>query len=149
MAVCDQACETCYSDQPECLTCASDKLLHNGKCVSECPDGYFPGSHGRCRGERHICRDLKSLQALSTCCLLFLKCLPLGKEFSERRTASGDREFDFFIFFGSFLMDYFKLPFLLCEAYEDILRYMFEALREWELLLLCSWLLMLVHFCSH
>lgn len=66
-----------------------------------------------------------------------------------RRIVSGDREFDFFIFFGSFLMDYFKLPFLLCEAYEDILRYMFEALREWELLLLCSWLLMLVHFCSH
>lgn len=81
LAACDQFCETCYSDQPRCLTCASDKLLHDGKCISECPDGYFPSSNGRCRGKRHICMTFsKALKAPSTCCLLFPRCLPGGRE---------------------------------------------------------------------
>ncbi|KAM6401739.1 extracellular matrix organizing protein FRAS1 isoform 2-T2 [Pluvialis apricaria] len=54
-SACDQFCETCYSDPPRCLTCASEKLLHDGKCVSECPDGYFPGINGRCRACHDSC----------------------------------------------------------------------------------------------
>ncbi|XP_031463336.1 extracellular matrix protein FRAS1 [Phasianus colchicus] len=53
--VCDQSCETCSAAQPSCLTCASDKALHNGKCISECPGGYFQGSNGRCRACHGSC----------------------------------------------------------------------------------------------
>ncbi|XP_064005810.1 extracellular matrix organizing protein FRAS1 [Pogoniulus pusillus] len=52
---CDQFCATCYPDQPRCLTCAPEKLLHDGKCVSECPAGSFPSSNGRCRACHDSC----------------------------------------------------------------------------------------------
>uniref|UniRef100_A0A8C9EKS7 Calx-beta domain-containing protein n=1 Tax=Pavo cristatus TaxID=9049 RepID=A0A8C9EKS7_PAVCR len=55
LVVCDRSCETCNSAQPSCLSCASDKVLHNGKCISECPGGYFPGSNGRCRACHDSC----------------------------------------------------------------------------------------------
>ncbi|NWY04165.1 FRAS1 protein, partial [Nothoprocta ornata] len=54
-SACEPSCETCYSDQPRCLTCAPDKMLHDGKCLSECPEGYFPDSRGRCRACHNLC----------------------------------------------------------------------------------------------
>ncbi|NXU54362.1 FRAS1 protein, partial [Turnix velox] len=56
---CGQFCESCYPDQPSCLTCTSDKLLHEGRCISECPDGYFPSSRGRCRACHDSCSMCK------------------------------------------------------------------------------------------
>ena len=38
-------CRTCDGDgNSKCLTCESGKFLHNGKCISECPDGYWEDS---------------------------------------------------------------------------------------------------------
>ncbi|XP_025062352.1 extracellular matrix protein FRAS1 isoform X12 [Alligator sinensis] len=52
---CDQSCETCYSDRLSCLTCASDRVLHSEKCMSECPAGYYAGSTRRCRACHESC----------------------------------------------------------------------------------------------
>ncbi|KAM6269950.1 LOW QUALITY PROTEIN: extracellular matrix organizing protein FRAS1 [Porphyrio hochstetteri] len=52
---CDPSCETCHPQQPGCLTCASERWLHEGRCLLECPGGYFPGATGRCRACHASC----------------------------------------------------------------------------------------------
>ncbi|XP_027744997.1 extracellular matrix protein FRAS1 [Empidonax traillii] len=52
---CGHFCEKCSSDPAGCVSCAAGKLLHEGKCLLECPDGYFPGSTGRCRACHASC----------------------------------------------------------------------------------------------
>nr|XP_056711523.1 LOW QUALITY PROTEIN: extracellular matrix organizing protein FRAS1 [Euleptes europaea] len=46
---CNETCEMCYPDNPGCLTCASDRVLHDGDCMFECPSGYYSDSSRRCR----------------------------------------------------------------------------------------------------
>ncbi|XP_065453534.1 extracellular matrix organizing protein FRAS1 isoform X1 [Chrysemys picta bellii] len=79
---CDQSCETCYSDQPRCLACASDKVLHSGKCISECPGGYYTDRTQRCRACHDSCASCTGpLATQCTSCSLSLglrqgQCLP-------------------------------------------------------------------------
>lgn len=49
---CDQSCKSCGPSSPRCLTCAEKTVLHDGKCISECPDGYYADATGRCKGRR-------------------------------------------------------------------------------------------------
>ncbi|XP_059502142.1 extracellular matrix protein FRAS1 isoform X3 [Stegostoma tigrinum] len=45
---CDSSCLTCYHDNPKCLTCSEGKVIHNGKCASHCPEGYYKDVANRC-----------------------------------------------------------------------------------------------------
>lgn len=49
---CDQSCKTCGPSSPRCLTCTEKTVLYDGKCISECPDGYYADATGRCKGRR-------------------------------------------------------------------------------------------------
>lgn len=88
LAACERFCETCSSEHRGCWTCASGSWLHEGRCLAECPGGSFPGSRGRCRGERRVPMTFsKALEAPSRCCLLLLpRCLPV---FLSLRSTSG------------------------------------------------------------
>ncbi|XP_060043899.1 extracellular matrix organizing protein FRAS1 isoform X2 [Erinaceus europaeus] len=46
---CDQSCKSCGPNSPRCLTCAGKTVLHDGKCISECPGGYYADVTGRCK----------------------------------------------------------------------------------------------------
>ncbi|XP_066488376.1 extracellular matrix organizing protein FRAS1 [Tiliqua scincoides] len=46
---CNTSCERCYPDRPRCSTCASNRVLHEGNCVLECPNGYYMDNSQRCR----------------------------------------------------------------------------------------------------
>ncbi|XP_038647741.1 extracellular matrix protein FRAS1 [Scyliorhinus canicula] len=45
---CDSSCLTCYHDNQNCLTCSEGRVLHNGKCASHCPQGYYKDVANRC-----------------------------------------------------------------------------------------------------
>jgi len=39
---CDNSCSKCNGpSSTDCLECSGSKSLLNGKCLSECPSGYF------------------------------------------------------------------------------------------------------------
>ncbi|XP_077157208.1 extracellular matrix organizing protein FRAS1 isoform X3 [Paroedura picta] len=68
-SACNETCETCYSDHPRCLTCASDRVLHGGDCVLECPHSYYADSSRRCRGCHSSCASCTGpLSAQCTSC---------------------------------------------------------------------------------
>ncbi|XP_053831515.1 extracellular matrix organizing protein FRAS1 [Vidua macroura] len=45
---CGQFCERCSPEAARCVSCAAGKLLHEGKCLPQCPHGHFPSGSGRC-----------------------------------------------------------------------------------------------------
>ncbi|XP_053317651.1 extracellular matrix organizing protein FRAS1 [Spea bombifrons] len=47
-AACDPSCETCLADNSRCLTCARGRMFYRGKCVLECPEGYYMDVAGLC-----------------------------------------------------------------------------------------------------
>lgn len=51
---CDQSCKSCGPRSPRCLTCVEKTVLHDGKCISECPGGYYADATGRCRGKTWV-----------------------------------------------------------------------------------------------
>nr|XP_044999992.1 extracellular matrix organizing protein FRAS1 isoform X2 [Jaculus jaculus] len=46
---CDQSCKSCGPGSPRCLTCSEKTVLYDGKCISECPSGYYADATGRCK----------------------------------------------------------------------------------------------------
>ncbi|XP_012928771.1 extracellular matrix protein FRAS1 isoform X2 [Heterocephalus glaber] len=50
---CDQSCKSCGPNSPRCLTCPENMVLYDGKCISECPGGYYADAAGRCK----VCHD--------------------------------------------------------------------------------------------
>ncbi|KAM7157358.1 extracellular matrix organizing protein FRAS1 isoform 1-T1 [Molossus nigricans] len=50
---CDQSCKSCGPNSPRCLTCTEKAVLHDGKCMSECPGGHYADAAGRCK----VCHD--------------------------------------------------------------------------------------------
>lgn len=48
---CDPSCKSCGPNSPRCLSCAEKAVLHDGKCISACPGGYYTDATGRCKGE--------------------------------------------------------------------------------------------------
>lgn len=51
---CDQSCKSCGPNSPRCLTCAEKTVLHDGKCISECPGGYYADATGKCKGKTWV-----------------------------------------------------------------------------------------------
>ncbi|KAM9330542.1 extracellular matrix organizing protein FRAS1 [Gastrophryne carolinensis] len=47
-AACDSSCQSCSSDNNRCLTCAKGRIFHHGKCVLQCPAGYYVDSDFIC-----------------------------------------------------------------------------------------------------
>ncbi|XP_064440740.1 extracellular matrix organizing protein FRAS1 isoform X1 [Mirounga angustirostris] len=54
-SACDESCKSCGPSSPRCLTCAEKTVLHDGKCIAECPDGYYVEATGRCRACHNSC----------------------------------------------------------------------------------------------
>ncbi|CAN9512669.1 unnamed protein product [Ophioblennius macclurei] len=52
---CDSSCATCFSDNPNCMSCPARMALHHGKCHSQCPDQHFLDNHSRCRACHSSC----------------------------------------------------------------------------------------------
>ncbi|XP_045849209.1 extracellular matrix organizing protein FRAS1 isoform X2 [Meles meles] len=52
---CDQSCKSCGPNSPRCLTCAEKTVLHDGKCIAECPRGYYAEATGRCKACHDSC----------------------------------------------------------------------------------------------
>ncbi|XP_032739045.1 extracellular matrix protein FRAS1 [Lontra canadensis] len=52
---CDQSCKSCGPSSPRCLTCAEKTVLHDGKCIAECPHGYYAAATGRCKACHNSC----------------------------------------------------------------------------------------------
>ncbi|XP_066568203.1 extracellular matrix organizing protein FRAS1 isoform X2 [Amia ocellicauda] len=52
---CEKSCLICYPDNPKCLRCPSGRALHHGKCISQCPDGYYQDDTGRCSACHNSC----------------------------------------------------------------------------------------------
>ncbi|XP_016153247.1 PREDICTED: extracellular matrix protein FRAS1 [Ficedula albicollis] len=52
---CGQFCERCSPEPARCVSCAAGKLLHEGKCIPQCPEGHFPSGSGRCRACHASC----------------------------------------------------------------------------------------------
>ncbi|KAM5158784.1 extracellular matrix organizing protein FRAS1 [Callospermophilus lateralis] len=50
---CDQSCKSCGPNSPRCLSCTEKTVLHDGKCIAECPHGYYTDATGRCK----VCHD--------------------------------------------------------------------------------------------
>ncbi|XP_045713823.1 extracellular matrix organizing protein FRAS1 isoform X4 [Phyllostomus hastatus] len=50
---CDPSCKSCGPNSPRCLSCAEKAVLHDGKCISACPGGYYTDATGRCK----VCHD--------------------------------------------------------------------------------------------
>uniref|UniRef100_A0A8C5KIY7 Fraser extracellular matrix complex subunit 1 n=1 Tax=Jaculus jaculus TaxID=51337 RepID=A0A8C5KIY7_JACJA len=48
-SACDQSCKSCGPGSPRCLTCSEKTVLYDGKCISECPSGYYADATGRCK----------------------------------------------------------------------------------------------------
>ncbi|XP_061439271.1 extracellular matrix organizing protein FRAS1 isoform X3 [Rhineura floridana] len=63
---CNGTCDMCYPDRPRCSACASDRIVHGGICVSECPGGHYADSSRRCRACHRSCASC--LGPLSTQC---------------------------------------------------------------------------------
>ncbi|XP_032256497.1 extracellular matrix protein FRAS1 isoform X4 [Phoca vitulina] len=54
-SACDESCKSCGPSSPRCLTCTEKTVLHDGKCIAECPDGYYVEATGRCRACHNSC----------------------------------------------------------------------------------------------
>uniref|UniRef100_A0A8C0T909 Extracellular matrix organizing protein FRAS1 n=1 Tax=Canis lupus familiaris TaxID=9615 RepID=A0A8C0T909_CANLF len=54
-SACDQSCKSCGPNSPRCLTCAEKTVLHDGKCIAECPGGYYAEATGRCKVCHNSC----------------------------------------------------------------------------------------------
>uniref|UniRef100_A0A8C0P6N5 Fraser extracellular matrix complex subunit 1 n=1 Tax=Canis lupus familiaris TaxID=9615 RepID=A0A8C0P6N5_CANLF len=54
-SACDQSCKSCGPNSPRCLTCAEKTVLHDGKCIAECPGGYYAEATGRCKACHQSC----------------------------------------------------------------------------------------------
>nr|XP_036870773.1 extracellular matrix protein FRAS1 [Manis javanica] len=54
-SACDQSCKSCGPNSPRCLTCIEKTVLHDGKCISECPGGYYADATGRCKVCHNSC----------------------------------------------------------------------------------------------
>ncbi|XP_054995058.1 extracellular matrix organizing protein FRAS1 [Sorex araneus] len=52
---CDQSCKSCGPNSPRCLTCVGKTVLHDRKCISECPGGYYADATGRCKACHSSC----------------------------------------------------------------------------------------------
>ncbi|KAM4616687.1 extracellular matrix organizing protein FRAS1 [Polymixia lowei] len=52
---CDPSCDTCYPDNPKCMSCPPGSALHHGRCISQCPDHYYLDNHNRCRACHSSC----------------------------------------------------------------------------------------------
>ncbi|XP_013371586.1 PREDICTED: extracellular matrix protein FRAS1 isoform X1 [Chinchilla lanigera] len=52
---CDQSCKSCGPNSPRCLTCIENTMLHDGKCISECPGGYYADATARCKVCHNSC----------------------------------------------------------------------------------------------
>nr|XP_033819322.1 extracellular matrix protein FRAS1 isoform X2 [Geotrypetes seraphini] len=81
-SACDPSCETCHLDSPECLTCEKGKVLHNKRCISECPVGRYEDAVGRCEACHDACVSCSGpLATQCTFCSITLvllqgRCLP-------------------------------------------------------------------------
>ncbi|XP_006885356.1 PREDICTED: extracellular matrix protein FRAS1 [Elephantulus edwardii] len=79
---CEQSCKSCGPDSPRCLTCADETVLLDGKCISECPGGYYDDATGRCKVCHDLCASCSGpLASHCTACphpniLLQGRCLP-------------------------------------------------------------------------
>ncbi|KAM8939375.1 extracellular matrix organizing protein FRAS1 [Pelodytes ibericus] len=47
-SACDPSCQSCLSDNGLCLTCARGRKFYRGKCILECPSGYYADHTGLC-----------------------------------------------------------------------------------------------------
>ncbi|XP_073093519.1 extracellular matrix organizing protein FRAS1 isoform X4 [Manis javanica] len=54
-SACDQSCKSCGPNSPRCLTCIEKTVLHDGKCISECPGGYYADATGKCKVCHNSC----------------------------------------------------------------------------------------------
>ncbi|XP_077332215.1 extracellular matrix organizing protein FRAS1 [Lithobates pipiens] len=45
---CDPSCHTCSLDSSRCVNCAKGRIFHHGKCVPQCPGGYYADSDAMC-----------------------------------------------------------------------------------------------------
>ncbi|KAM4854655.1 extracellular matrix organizing protein FRAS1 [Thomomys bottae] len=63
---CDQSCKSCGPSSSRCLTCTENTLLHDGKCISECPRGFYAGATGRCKVCHNSCASCSG-PAVSHC----------------------------------------------------------------------------------
>ncbi|XP_076999177.1 extracellular matrix organizing protein FRAS1 isoform X1 [Tamandua tetradactyla] len=52
---CDQSCKSCGPSGPRCLICTEKTVWHDGKCISECPTGYYPDTAGTCKACHNTC----------------------------------------------------------------------------------------------
>ncbi|ELK16427.1 Extracellular matrix protein FRAS1 [Pteropus alecto] len=62
-SACDQSCKSCGSSSPRCLTCTEKTVLHDGKCISECPGGYYADATGRCKVCHNSCASCSGPRA--------------------------------------------------------------------------------------
>lgn len=48
--VCGEGCNQCLDENSEiCLDCKDlNSVLHDGKCIAKCPDGFFPNENNHC-----------------------------------------------------------------------------------------------------
>ena len=47
---CHSSCETCSGEKDDqCLSCKNGVILNDGKCLDQCPDGYYKDSNGTCQ----------------------------------------------------------------------------------------------------
>ncbi|XP_062964839.1 extracellular matrix organizing protein FRAS1 isoform X1 [Cynocephalus volans] len=60
---CDQSCKSCGPNSPRCLTCTEKSVLHEGKCISECPIGYYADDTGRCKVCHESCASCSGPRA--------------------------------------------------------------------------------------
>uniref|UniRef100_A0A4W3I1G5 Fraser extracellular matrix complex subunit 1 n=1 Tax=Callorhinchus milii TaxID=7868 RepID=A0A4W3I1G5_CALMI len=83
---CDRSCQTCYSDSAKCLSCPTGRVMHNGKCASHCPKGYYKDVARWCRAchtSCAACTGSSPVQCASCSNHLFLhkgQCLPACPE---------------------------------------------------------------------
>ncbi|XP_058403319.1 extracellular matrix organizing protein FRAS1 isoform X7 [Diceros bicornis minor] len=54
-SACDQSCKSCGPSSPRCLTCTEKTVLHDDKCISECPSGYYADGAGKCKACHQSC----------------------------------------------------------------------------------------------
>ncbi|KAM9238088.1 extracellular matrix organizing protein FRAS1 [Dugong dugon] len=52
---CDQSCKSCGPDSPRCFTCTEKTVLLDGKCISECPGGYYADTTSKCKVCHNSC----------------------------------------------------------------------------------------------
>ncbi|XP_063314780.1 extracellular matrix organizing protein FRAS1 [Pelobates fuscus] len=68
-AVCDSSCLLCSADT--CLACAKGSTFHRGKCVPECPEGFYADRSGLCTACHKECSSCSG--PLANQCL---SCVP-------------------------------------------------------------------------